>query len=144
MTAYNKDSLYRLLTKKNARKALLSGYINQSTYDHLAARQPGDLHTPGIFARIGMYLVTLLAMAFGWGLIGLLFFDLLESFLTPYSYILFVGVLTAGILELLIKKEKIYKSGIDDALIAVSCAALVGSFTFLDDYNLLILHLLPA
>ncbi|RFS19708.1 hypothetical protein DVR12_21635 [Chitinophaga silvatica] len=131
MIAYNKESLDHLAVRETAANALHQGYIDQSTYDSILTANPVDFYTPGLFARIGIYVLTWMALLFGVGFISLILFshDFKEEILYPFAFL--VGAGCIFLLEMLIREKRIYRAGIDDALLLAGAGAIILSMYFL-------------
>src|SRR5687768_4302957 len=72
MIAYNHTSLDHLLIVEEARSALHHTLISKEEADAIDKTYPVNLYTPNIFMRIGLFLLTVVIILMGFGLIWLL------------------------------------------------------------------------
>jgi uncharacterized membrane protein YgcG len=131
MIAYNKQSLDNLSIQETARKALFDKYIDQAAYDRIIAAHPVSFYMPNIFARVGLYILTWVAVLFAWGLVGLLLFTSINEEEILYGIAFLFAIAGFFMLELFIREKKLFRAGIDDALLLSSCVALTGALHFI-------------
>lgn len=110
MIAYNRKSLDYRDIRQRAAAALAKGVITQEEYQRISEAYPAELYSPNIFIRIGLFLLTALVVACGLGLS-----ELITS--GSSGVMIFWGLISYCGLELFIRRKRVYRSGIDDALL---------------------------
>lgn len=123
MIAYNRTALDNRDIQTQAREALAKKILTQQEFDGIRSAYPCTLYTPNFFIRAGLFLLTLLAVL-------CCFWILLIIGLHGDSQIggelIFFGVLAYIALELFIHLRRMYRSGVDDALLWVAGGLIVG------------------
>ena len=118
MIAYNPTGLDHFYMETEAQEACAMGYITPDEERRIQEAYPTGFYTPNVYLRAGLFLLTLLILLFGLGLLSLT-----VSLAGARSYqvlALIEGCLTLGALEWLILNNKHYRSGVDDALLLAS------------------------
>jgi len=134
MIIYNRQSLANLHIRQQAEKAHDAHLITDPELNNIQEKYPTNFYTPNLVIRIGFFLLTL---------IGSLFTGLLLSFIFSGTHIidqpvwlLLLGLCTYAALEFLVKEKRLFKAGIDDALIWQTAGLLTVSFIWaIEDYN---------
>jgi hypothetical protein len=136
MIAYPKEQLDRIKIMNQATNWFKNKRISETTYDSIRNSHTPDLYNPNLFIRIGMLIFTLICLSAGNSIVFLLtgFFD---SSTTGFSIRFIIhGLLMYALLELLIKEKKLYRAGIDDAILYTSLSfILTGIVNLLSDSN---------
>ncbi|HEY6902563.1 MAG TPA: hypothetical protein VI233_18020 [Puia sp.] len=123
MIAYNRQSLDNLDIQTQAREALDKKLILTEEYDRIRSARPYHFYRPNFFIRIGLFILTTIAASC---CLGLLFLVGLFNEAMGGAFIVY-AVLTYGALELFIRNKKMYRAGVDDALLWIaSICALSG------------------
>jgi hypothetical protein len=129
MIAHNRQSLDNLDTQQEAAEALAKTVITQAEYDRIREACPFKLYSPNIFIRIGLFLLTVLAVACGLGLFMLMTLSGGEH---AIGFILiFWGLAAYGGLELFIRSRGVYQAGVDDALLWLGGGLVFGGINLL-------------
>lgn len=110
MIAYNRQSLVNRNIRQEAAKALAKDVISGEEDQRIRETYPVKLYIPNIFIRIGIFLLTVLAVACGLGLSMLI----TEG---GAGLVILWGIICYGALELFIARQHVYRAGVDDALV---------------------------
>ncbi|OQP62861.1 hypothetical protein A3860_26480 [Niastella vici] len=129
MIAYNHTSLDNLLINEKAEAALHHTLISKEEAAAIKQTYPVNLYSPNIFIRIGLFLLTVVIILLGFGLFCLLILNGRETAFGVLALVTSLG--TYGALEFLISEKKLYRSGIDDAMIWLSIAFMVTAVNLL-------------
>jgi hypothetical protein len=134
MIAYNKVWLANLRLQAELKKDKLKGFISDAEFKVIAEKYPVGFYTPGLFARIGLFILTCVVISFGDGLLTLFFAASDLSF--TFGWMFFMGMLIYIALEFMVKTRHHHRSGIDDALLFISGLLFAVGFTILfSHYN---------
>jgi hypothetical protein len=134
MIAYNQTWLTNLRLQAVVKDDLSKGRINAIEFKAIAEKYPAGFFTPGAFARIGLFIVTCIVVAFADGLIALMASS--SNVLVSPGFPIFLGLLSYAGLELIVNVNKHYRSGVDDALLfTTGCLFLTGLFMLFSTYN---------
>ena len=132
MLAHKTTALDNLDIQQEAAAALDRAVIGPEEYDRIQAAYPYKLYMPNFFIRVGLFLLTALALSCGLGLLLLMAMGLGEN---AYGVILiFWGVVAYVGLELFIRFRGIYRAGVDDALLWAAGCLLLGGINVLADH----------
>jgi hypothetical protein len=119
MIAYNKQSLDHLRIVRKAKQWQAQQLLSEEQLSVVSQKYTSDFYTPNLFIKIGLFIFTYILISTGTGLFSILFIKAFED--SNSGFIHFFCLLWATIcvvsLEVLIKNRKIYKSGIDQALL---------------------------
>jgi hypothetical protein len=126
MIAYNKLWLANLRLQADLKKDELKGYISNAEFKAIAEKYPVGFYTSGLFARIGLFILTCIVISFGDGLLTLIFAASDISF-TP-GWMVFLGLLSYAALEAIVNMKHHYRSGVDDALLFIAGCLFVSGF----------------
>lgn len=128
MIAYNSDWLDNLLAQARLREAFLSKEISADEYQQQEIKFPAPFYSTHYFARIGLFLLTLIISGFSLGLLSLMFLSAIEDVFT--GLVIIFGLLNYGALEYFIREKKHYRSGVDDALLYLSFGYIATGICF--------------
>jgi len=132
MIAYNQTWLANLRLQETLKDDLSKGCINAAEFKAITEKYPVGFFTPGVFARVGLFIVTCIVVAFADGLIALMGSNAIESAAFPFV----LGLMTYAGLELIVIVNKHYRSGVDDALLFIClCQFLVAFFMMFSGFN---------
>lgn len=135
MIAYNKIGLANQRLRDEVRKQLNSGYITGDEFKAIKEKYPAGFYTPGLFARIGLFILTCIVISFADGILSLMFAtasDLIET----SGWVFFLAILSYIALEVMVNTKHHYRSGVDDALLFVSALLFaVGLAMLFSHYN---------
>jgi len=129
MIVYNKTWLNNLLIHHEADDALASSGITNDDVRSIKKQYPVGFYTPGIFIRIGLFILTFIVVQFSVGFASFLL--MATHLINNFGWILFVGIGIYIALELMIKKMNYYRSGVDDALLWLSAGFIIGSYIWM-------------
>ena len=125
MKAYNPQWSVNDFIQNMAQKWFQKGFLKQEQYLAIQKEYHLDYNNPNIFLKIGLFIFTILAASFSSGIFALFFTVPFETNpllgITIESIILGVGFVF--ILELLLKNNKLYHSGVDNALLYMALGA---------------------
>lgn len=106
--------------------------ISQEQLENARKAFPQKFYRPGIFVKIGLFIFTLIACSFASGFVSLfLIGNGAGESISIISLLCMVGFIF--FLELLIKKNGLYHSGVDNALLYAAMGAAVVPFVSLFD-----------
>src|ERR1700743_1724582 len=128
MIAYNKTWLANLRLQAAMKKELLHSNITAAEFKAIAEKYPVGCYTPGLFARIGLFILTCIIISCADGLITLFFAS--SGLIETSGWFIFLGALSYIALEFMVK-AKHYRSGVDDALLFISGCLFVGGIAVL-------------
>ena len=118
MIAYNKTWLTNLRVLEVFSMHLKQQDITGEEFEAITNAYPVGFYTPGIFARIGLAILTGVIVLFGDGLLSLMFW--MSGAIGASGWFIFLGLLSYGGLELMVSAKKHFRSGVDDALLFLS------------------------
>jgi hypothetical protein len=114
--AYNEDWIRNLKIQRTASAWLSRNLITEEQHALITKQYPSQFNRPGLFVRLGLFLFGCLACSFFAGFVSLFLINegsdsslALVSLICCICYIVF--------LERLIPENKLYHSGIDNALL---------------------------
>lgn len=132
MIAYNKTWLANLRLTGQLEKDLKNGFISNDEFNAISAKYAVGFYIPGLFARIGMFILTCIVMLFVIGLIVLM----AGNSLTSAGFPIFLGLLSYAGLEVMVNANHHYRSGVDDALLFVSgCLFFTGFIMMFESFE---------
>ena len=135
MLAYNSQTLDNLEIKEAAEQALRQDYIDAATYRAIETAHPVNFYTPHPAMKAGLFILTVVIVAFSLGLLSLIALDTLLDGKGFAVLTIFAGLVCYGALEMLIREKKLFRSGIDDALLWSAVALFVGSLAAGGDHS---------
>lgn len=125
MKAYNPQWSINDIIQKIAHKWFQRGLLKQEQLSEIEKECQSDCNNPNIFLKIGLFIFTVLAASFSVGLFALFFTIPFEN----HPQLAFIiesivsGIVFIFILEFLIKNNKLYHSGVDNALMYMALGA---------------------
>ncbi|MEO5593224.1 MAG: hypothetical protein ABIR15_05860 [Chitinophagaceae bacterium] len=122
MIAYNNEWLNNLLVHDQADKASENQCISKSEKEQVYAAYPAGFYSPNFFVRVGLFILTVIIVAFSVGFFSLFFLDHMEQ---VGGLFIFFGFIIYAALEFMVKKRH-YKSGVDDALMWMAAGNIIG------------------
>ena len=128
MIAYNRVWLNNLYIRDQADEALREACIEKQEWESIHLSYPVEFYRPNTIIRMGLFLLTTIILFFSFGLFVLFFSSSLESAIGALA--IFFGIVSLGILEYLVKEKKLYRSGVDDALLWLAAIAIFGGASF--------------
>ncbi|MEP6750369.1 MAG: hypothetical protein ABJB86_21705 [Bacteroidota bacterium] len=132
MIAYNNEWLDNLLVRDEADKAYENDLIIKAEKEQVYVKYPVGFYTPNFFVRIGLFILTVIIVAFSVGFFSLFFIDHMEQI---GGLFVFFGFAIYGGLELMVSKKH-YKSGVDDALMWMAAGNIIGGINGLGNISL--------
>jgi hypothetical protein len=129
MLAHNSLTLDNRDIQQEAAAAHARSVISPEEDERIRAAYPFKLYTPNFFVRIGLFLLTALAVSCGLGLFLLMTMGLGEH---AFGVVLiFWGVVAYVGLELFIRFRGVYRAGVDDALLWAAGWLVIGGINIL-------------
>jgi hypothetical protein len=134
--AYNETGVNNLekqsvLAEWKDNKMLTSEQLNEAT-----KLFPVPFYQPNIFIKIGLFIFTIVVILAGFGFLSIFVFDDFMSDTKAYSYFcLAYGITLFFLAELFIKKNKLYRSGADNALLYATFAFLLAFFLSITGFD---------
>jgi hypothetical protein len=128
MIAYSQVSLEKLRINKTTEMWSKKNLIHKDSLDKIKVNYKVDFYSPNLFIRIALFFFTIILASSALGLLTVI------SFLGSGSgeeygigiRLIIYGIVLLVILEVLIKNKKIYKAGIDDALLYMTLSYIIG------------------
>lgn len=125
MKAYNTQWSENDFIQNIAHKWFKQGFLKQEQYANIKKEYHSDYNNPNIFLKIGLFIFTILAASFSVGIASLF---LLIPFEQNYTIglilqCIFLGTAFTFILNYLIKNNRLYHSGVDNALLYMALGA---------------------
>lgn len=113
MIIYARNWQQALEILSEAEKWFACKIISKEQFDSIRATYIGKSFSPNIFVRFGLFIFTYVLLS---GFIGLVI--TVTGISSKYAYLfLFFGILFYVLLEILVKVKRLYRAGIDDALL---------------------------
>jgi len=133
MKAYNPLWSENNYIQKTADKWLKKSFLNKEQYLEIEKNYSHDYYNPNIFLKIGLFIFTILVASVSISLMSIFFINIYETNLKAAFIIqsLIIGSIFFFFLESLIKRRKLYHSGVDNALIYMVLGALCTVIYFL-------------
>lgn len=125
MKAYNTQWSVNDFIQSVAKKWFQKGFLKQEQYSAIKQEYQSDYNNPNIFLKIGLFIFTTLAASFSGGIFALFFTIPFQNF-QQLGFIvesILMGVGFIFVLEFLIKNNKLYHSGVDNALLYMALGA---------------------
>lgn len=116
MKAYNETWVENLANKLSLNEWFKKGLISQAELEKCNEGVTEDFYDPNWFIKIGLFLFTGIAISFSSG-IFLSLLGLGSNNITMGVFLVIFSVLSIIVLEHFIKRNKLYRSGIDNALL---------------------------
>ena len=135
MIAYNIEWLDNLLLHDELEAASVENDINDEEKRTALKAYPVGFYTPNFFIRIGLAILTIIIVAFSFGLVSLLVLSNANE-KTFGAISIFFGVFCYGILELMVQQKSHYHSGVDDALLCMAGICFIGGINLIGDISI--------
>lgn len=132
MLAYNSNTLDNLEIKEEAEIALRKDCIDVATYKAIEAAHPVNFYTPNPIIKIGLFILTTIIVCFSLGLLTLMTLDVLRNEKGFAGLCIFAGLACYVALELFIREKKLFRAGVDDALLWGTVLLLISSLVAYD------------
>ncbi|GAB3937692.1 hypothetical protein [Mucilaginibacter myungsuensis] len=140
MIIYNQTWLANLRLQDQVKDDLDSGLISPEEFKAITQKYLVGFYTPGIFARVGMAILTLIAVLFGDGLLA--FMAASANIIESWGFVLFLAMLSYFVLETLTKQNNYFRAGVDDMLTLIAGCQIVAVFVMMignaDGFNIAI------
>ncbi|MES2807784.1 MAG: hypothetical protein V4619_04120 [Bacteroidota bacterium] len=125
MIIYNKTWLNNLAVHHQYETQHNAGCITNDELKTIKEQHPIGFYTPGIIIRVGMFILTCITTLFSFGLLSLMMST--THIVEHFGWALFLGVVTAAILEIITKEKNYYQAGINDALMWMAAIFIAGA-----------------
>lgn len=133
MIAWNKTRLQALWMRQQAETCYEEGRLDKDGLVQVFQRYRPGFYTPNFFIRIGLAILSFLAISFANGILSLLFASGSEN---GFGVVLILSaVLSVFILEIFIHEKQHRHSGVDDALIIDGAGSMMGGILILGNFN---------
>ena len=129
MIVYNKTWLANMRLQAVIKKDLLRGYITANEFKSITEKYPVGFYTPNLFVRVGLIILTFIIVSFTDGLISLVFAA--TGAVETFGWFFFLGLINYIALELIVKNNNHFRSGVDDALLFISGCLFATGFVML-------------
>ena len=133
MTAYPKKDLYNKYLQEQASEAFHYECINEESYKNILEKHTHELYTPNYFIRVGLALLSIVAVVLSLALFWLITSADSETAVT--MLMIFFAIICYGFLELMVKQKKYYNAGIDNILLVMILVFIVSAMFFNESNN---------
>lgn len=133
MIAYKEKSLDQLVINEECEKALKRQLITAEEYGAIKAAHKSQLYSPNMFIRIGLFVLTVVIVFMSCGLLFLFAGNSLDNETAFFVITLFYGIFIYAALEWMIKRNRHYRSGVDDALLWLSLIFVISDISIYFD-----------
>ncbi len=144
MIAYNKTKLFYLKILEKAKQWYARQLLSASQFVTIKERYKVDFYTPNLFIKIGLFLFTWLSVIAVFLLLALIFLSENNTDAAINLLCVSMGIGCILLLEHFIKQRKLYRSGINEALLyaaVIAIACMVGNmFSSYNDFHTTILY----
>ncbi len=136
--AYKTEDVINQSTQKWAKIWFKSALISQNQFEKIEAICQHPLHTPNVYIRILMFVLTIIASIFSMAVFSPFFL----GFISEIEYVfMFFGFALSAIcyfgLNHIIQNKKQYQAGVDDAILYIGISAFVFAMCMLLSKNTL-------
>jgi hypothetical protein len=133
MKVYNTQWSVNDFVQNVAKKWFQKGFLKKEQFETIQKEHNSDYHNPNIFLKIGLFIFTNLAASFSMGIASLFFIVPFQNSYTIGLILqsLFLGIALFFILEFLIRNNKLYHSGVDNALLYLGLGAFYAFVYFI-------------
>jgi len=130
--AYSNKSLDNKLINEKISRALHDNLISKEEYAAVKKAYPEDLYTPNVFIQIGIFLLSVIIILMGSGLLTLMTGVSSEKAFGALSA--FSSLMLYPALEFIIRTKKHYRSGLDGALLWLSAGFFIAAVNLFVPY----------
>lgn len=127
MIAYDKTKLFNAKLLKKAKQWFTRQLLSVEQYAAITERYKVDFYTPNVFIKIGLFLFTWISILAAAGFVSIFFFQVGDNDVVVSFLCLLFSAGCIGLLEMLIKQKKLYRSGIDEALLYAAILFVSGT-----------------
>ncbi len=131
--AYNKESLYKLEVLKETKRWAKSNLISKEQLEAISKEYSVTFYHPNLMIRLLLFVATAIALSGAAGLLGLMFSEAGEKFLSIAAIV--YGVTSFVVLEKTFLKNNHFKSGVTEAVMYQACGFIIGGVCGLTDFN---------
>jgi hypothetical protein len=133
MIIYDKGGLANLHIQEQAAAALDTGLLEKQELNQIKEAYPTGFYTPNLLVRIGLFIL----ISVGWLFAGMFLSLILQDLhvIDQPMWPVFLSMCTYAAAEFFTKINRLYRSGIDDALIWISAALLTGGIIWALENN---------
>lgn len=135
MIVYNKTWLNNLEIQEEATQAYEAGSLSASEYAEIKLKYPVGFYSPGVWVRLGLFILTCIITASCAGLLALMLMD--SGALNSPAWVFILTAIFYGGLELITRGSNHYRSGADDALVLITAGTFLTAicWSILDHHN---------
>lgn len=126
MIIYNKEWLDNLLVHEQVDAEQRAGSITPAEVTAIKMQYPVGFYMPNVFVRVGLFILACIIGLSSTGVLGLI----AEGMIQHNGYVLsfLIGIAAYILLEIMVKSNKYYGSGVDDALLWITFGSFTGGF----------------
>src|SRR5690349_8313757 len=136
MIAYSEQSLDNLVITEEAGNARSRRLIDEAECAAIASAHNPGLYSPNIFIRIGMFILTVVIVSMGHGLL-LMMTGMVSNETAMFVITAVFGCFVYIALEWIVKAKRHYRSGVDDALLWLCVTIIIADVSIYFDLSAL-------
>jgi uncharacterized membrane protein YgcG len=129
MIIYNKTWLNNLELHHQLEEDEDAGCLTAAEVKTLKEKHPVGFYMPGIIIRIGLLILTVIIVSFSAGLVSLFLSE--ARIIDNFGWPLALGIAGYFVLESMVKTNKYYHSGVDEALLWITAGLITGGFIWM-------------
>ncbi len=132
MLAYKTEDLDNAAILQHAKKWFKHKLLSEQSFEAIKLKHPDLLYSPNFFIRIGLFIFTVISLLAANSFLLLITGGFDSS--SEYAYairLIFHGAVMMVALETLIKNKKLYRCGIDDALLYSGICCIISGVCLL-------------
>lgn len=135
MIAYNNKWLDNILIQQELENACSVNLISKEEKKTAGDMYPSGFYTPDFFIRVGLFILTVVIVSFSMGLVSLIFLNSMQAESIFAALLIFFGMISYGLLEVMVQHKHHYNSGVDDALLWMCGAGIVGGLNMANNIS---------
>lgn len=125
MKAYNEAWIYNRVIINQVQAWHRQGLVSDPQLSAIKDEFPVRFRDTSAFVEIGLFLFSIVAASGGYALLGLILSDVLHESFASGLFNIGLGVGIGFLVEFLIRKQGMFRNGVDNALIAFMTALLI-------------------
>ncbi|MES2279696.1 MAG: hypothetical protein V4592_26925 [Bacteroidota bacterium] len=129
MIIYNKEWLHNMRVVDLVKNDLRQGNIAPQEFNAIRAAHPFYFYVPRLVIRVGLFILTLIILSLASGLLSI--FGYSAHIIESPAYPIVLGATCYVALEHLVKNNRYYHSGVDNALLYYSACLFGGGFIWM-------------
>jgi hypothetical protein len=124
MIIYNEMSLHNLEVQEQSEKVHDAGFLTELELKNIKEEFPTGFYTSNLIIRIGLFILTFVGASCAGSVLSLIFSP--TKIIEHAGWPMILGFCSCAVLEVLTKSNRLFRAGIDDALIWLSATLLLG------------------